>query len=211
MQSKKIVIGIITIFTVLILSACAGANEGENTETESNTEENVESNNDEMDMEESDTNEDMEGMDHSGMNHSSTGEVPEGLQEADNPTYEVGSQAIIESDHMQGMNGAEATIVGAYDTTVYTASYTPTTGGEPVENHKWVIHEEIEEAGDESFEPGTEVTLNADHMEGMNGATAVIDSAEETTVYMVDFVATDSGEEVKNHKWVTESELSPVE
>jgi len=150
-------------------------------------------------------------MDHSGMNHSSTGEIPEGLQEADNPSYEVGSQAIIESDHMPGMNGAEATIVGAYDTTVYTVSYTPTTGGEPVENHKWVIHEEIEEAGDEPFEPGTEVTLNADHMEGMNGATAVIDSAEETTVYMVDFIATDSGEEVKNHKWVTESELSPVE
>src|SRR5690625_7845663 len=83
---------------------------------------------------------------------------------------------------------------------VYTVSYTPTTGGETVENHKWVIHEEIEEAGDEPFEPGTEVTLNADHMEGMNGATAVIDSAEETTVYMVDFIATDSGEEVKNHK-----------
>src|SRR5699024_835444 len=210
MQSRKIVIGIITIFTVLILSACAGANEEENTETESNTEENV-ANNNEMDMEESDTNEDMEGMDHSGMNHSSTGEIPEGLQEADNPSYEVGSQAIIESDHMPGMNGAEATIVGAYDTTVYTVSYTPTTGGEPVENHKWVIHEEIEEAGDEPFEPGTEVTLSADHVEGMNGATAVIDSAEETTVYIVDFIATDSGEEVKNHKWVTESELSPVE
>src|SRR5699024_9603751 len=80
MQSRKIVIGIITIFTVLILSACAGANEEENTETESNTEENV-ANNNEMDMEESDTNEDMEGMDHSGMNHSSTGEIPEGLQE----------------------------------------------------------------------------------------------------------------------------------
>ncbi|MFD1849409.1 YdhK family protein [Oceanobacillus bengalensis] len=210
MQSRKIIIGIITIFTVLILSACAGANEEENTENESNSEENVESNNDEMDMEESDTNED-EGMDHSGMNHSSNGEVPEGLQEADNPTYQVGSQAIIESDHMSGMNGAEATIVGAYDTMVYTVSYTPTTGGEPIENHKWVIHEEIEEAGDEPFEPGTEVTLNADHMEGMDGATAVIDSAEETTVYMVDFINTDTGEEVKNHKWVTESELSPVE
>src|SRR5699024_6857140 len=162
MQSRKIVIGIIHIFKVYILSAFASANEEENTETESNTEENV-ANNNEMDMEESDTNEDMEGMDHSSMNHSSTGEIPEGLQEADNPSYEVGSQAIIESDHMPGMNGAEATIVGAYDTTVYTVSYTPTTGGEPVENHKWVIHEEIEEAGDEPFEPGTEVTLNADH------------------------------------------------
>ncbi|KKB35503.1 YdhK family protein [Bacillus thermotolerans] len=213
MQSRKIVIGIITIFTVLILSACTGANEEENTETESGTEENMDmkSNNNEMDMEESDTNEDMEGMDHSGMNHSSTGEVPEGLQKSDNPTYEVDSQAIIESDHMPGMKGAEATIVGAYDTTVYTVSYTPTTSGEPVENHKWVIHEEIEGAGEEPFEPGTEVTLNTDHMEGMNGADAVIDSAEETTVYMVDFVTTDTGDEVKNHKWVTESELSSVE
>lgn len=30
---------------------------------------------------------------------------------------------------MKGMNGAEATIVGAYDTTAYTVSYTPKTGG----------------------------------------------------------------------------------
>ncbi|MGV2448111.1 UNVERIFIED_CONTAM: DUF1541 domain-containing protein, partial [Bacillus sp. ATCC 13368] len=31
------------------------------------------------------------------------------------------------------------------------------------------------------------------------------------TVYMVDFTPTSGGEEVKNHKWVTESELSPAE
>lgn len=213
MKSRIFVTGLLTVFTVLFLAACTGTNEEENTETESGTEENMdmESSNDEMDMEESDTNEDMGGMDHSGMNHSSSGEVPEDLQEAENPTYEVGSQAIIESNHMPGMKGAEATIVGAYDTTVYTVTYTPTTGGELVEDHKWVIHEEIEGAGEEPFETGTEVILNADHMEGMNGANAVIDSAEETTVYMVDFVATDTGEEVKNHKWVTESELSSVE
>src|SRR5699024_12732383 len=146
-------------------------------------------------------------MEYSCMNHSMSCEIPQGLLVSDYPSYEVGIQAIIESDHMPGMNGAESTIVGAYDTTVYTVSYTPPTGGEPVENHKWVIHEEIEEAGDEPFETGTEVTLNADHMEGMNGATAVIDSAEETTVYMVDFIATDSGEEEKNHKWITERKL----
>ena len=45
-------------------------------------------------------------------------------------------------------------------------------------------------------------------MEGMDGATATIDSAEETTVYMVDFTTTDTDEAVTNHKWVTESELS---
>nr|WP_263324866.1 YdhK family protein [Neobacillus sp. Marseille-Q6967] len=146
---------------------------------------------------------------HSNMNHSGSGEVPEGLKESESPKFEAGSKAIIESDHMEGMKGEEATIVGAYDTTVYTISYTPTDGGERVENHKWVIHEEIENAGDEPFKPGDEVKINAAHMEGMDGAAAEIDSAEETTVYMVDFTTTD-GEEVTNHKWVTESELSPA-
>ncbi|MGB5945546.1 MAG: YdhK family protein [Paenisporosarcina sp.] len=142
------------------------------------------------------------------MNHSGSGEVPEGLKVEEKPTYEVGSQAIIETDHMEGMKGAEATIVEAFDTTVYAVSYTPTTGGEKVTNHKWVVHEEIEEAGDTPFEGGAEVTLMADHMKGMDGATAEINSAEKTTVYMVNYTSTTSGEEVTNHKWVTESELS---
>ena len=150
-------------------------------------------------------------MDHRNMNHSGSGEVPEGLKEAKNPTYGIGTQAVIDSDHMAGMKGATATIVGAYDTTVYTISYTPTTGGEEVKNHKWVIHEELQNPGAPPLQPGTEVVVNADHMEGMKGATAKIDSAEQTTVYMVDFTPTTGGEEVKNHKWVTESELSPVQ
>ncbi len=131
------------------------------------------------------------------------------MQEAENPTFEVGSQAIIETDHMEGMKGAEATIVGAYDTTAYAVTYTPTDGGEPVDNHKWVIHAELENPGDEPLETGDKATIAADHMEGMDGATATVDSTEETTVYMVDFVPTTGGEEVTNHKWVTESELSP--
>ncbi|PJH69236.1 hypothetical protein CVR96_27395, partial [Salmonella enterica subsp. enterica serovar Typhimurium] len=83
-----------------------------------------------------------------------------------------------------GMRGAEATITGAYDTTAYTVSFTPTTGGEPIEEHNWVLHEEllVEDPGDAPIEPGTEVTLNTDHMKGMNGAKAVIDAAEDTTV-----------------------------
>ena len=81
-------------------------------------------------------------------------------------------------------------------------------GGPEVKDHKWVIHEELKDAGKEPLEPGTQAVVNADHMEGMKGATAVIDSAEQTTVYMVDFTTT-TGEEVKNHKWVTESELAP--
>lgn len=141
---------------------------------------------------------------------SSSGDVPDKLEEAENPAFEIGSQAIIEADHMPGMKGALATIAGAYETTAYSVTYFPTTGEEPVKDHKWVIHEEIENAGEESLKPGTEVTLIADHMEGMDGAKAVIESAAETNVYMLDFTTTTS-EKVDNHKWIIESELAPIE
>lgn len=192
-KSKKIVMGFVSLVSAFTLSACAsdggGTSPGESMDMNSNSEESMD-------------------MDHSNMNHSSSGEVPEDLKVAENPTYEVGSQAIIESDHMEGMKGAEATIVGAYDTTAYAISYTPTTGGKRVENHKWVIQEEIKDAGDKILEPGTEVTIEATHMKGMDGATAKIDSSEKTTVYMIDYTPTTGGEKVTNHKWVTESELS---
>ncbi|AOH53475.1 YdhK family protein [Peribacillus muralis] len=145
------------------------------------------------------------------MDHSGSGEVPEGLTAAENPTYEVGSQVIINSGHMESMKGAKATIVGAYDTTAYSISYTPTTGGEKIENHKWIIQEEIKDAGEKTYEPGAEVKINSSHMKGMNGAVANIETAEKTTVYMVDFTPTSGGEKVKNHKWVTEGELSAAE
>ncbi|OXS77815.1 YdhK family protein [Domibacillus enclensis] len=192
---KKSVLGISFASFLLVLGAC-GNTDDENMGNTENTET--------MD-------ENMEGMDHGNMDMSTSGEVPEGLKTAESPTYEVGTSAMINADHMEGMNGAEARIVGAYDTTVYTVSYTPTTGGERVEDHKWVIHEELQDAGEAPLESGTEVTVNADHMEGMEGATAEIDSAEETTIYMVDYTPTTGGEKVINHQWVTESELSPVQ
>lgn len=149
-------------------------------------------------------------MNHSGtdMEHSSSDKLPAGLKEAKNPKFKVGSQAVILDDHMPGMKGAAATIVGAYDTVVYTVSYVPTTGGEKVANHKWVVQEEIMNAGDKPLAKGAEVTLMADHMPGMNEAKATIDSAQQTTVYVVDYTPTTGGAPVKNHKWVTESELS---
>lgn len=202
---KNIIMILFSIFTVFLLAACNGGTEDIN--PKENTGNETESNTTEEDESESDSNGDM---DHSEMNMSGSGEVPEDLEEAETPTYEVGSQAIITAEHMEGMDGAEADIVGAYDTTVYTVSYTPTTGGEKVTDHKWVIHEELENPDEAPLSAGTEVTLNADHMEGMKGAVAEIDSAEETTVYMVDFVPTTGGEEVTNHKWVTENELAPV-
>jgi len=149
-----------------------------------------------------------EEMDHSTMKHSSSGEVPPTLKIAESPKFPVGSTAIITEGHMPGMAGAEATIVGAYDTTAYIISYEPTTGGKKVENHKWVIHEELVNPGEAPLAPGTEVKTDAAHMEGMENATVRIDKAIQTTVYMIDFPLTTTGEEMKNHKWVTEDELA---
>ncbi|MBN8199936.1 MULTISPECIES: YdhK family protein [Bacillaceae] len=198
LTSKKFAIWFVSLAAALTLTACGGNDENAGQEGTSN--------------EESTTNNESSGHsgDHSGMDHSGSGEVPEGIKEAENPKYEVGSKVFITEGHMEGMEGAEATITGAYDTTVYTVSYTPTTGGKKVENHKWVVHEEIAEAGEEPFKEGDEVKINASHMEGMEGAAAVIDSVQKTTVYTVDFTTAD-GQEVKNHMWVTENELSPSE
>ena len=206
-NSKQSILFILLASLLLVLGACSSTeNETQNTNEKTENTNQGTTTNEEENEESSNGEEEMDGMDHSG-----SSEVPEGLAEAENPTYPVGSKATINASHMPGMNGAEATISGSFDTTVYTVTYTPTTGGEPVEDHKWVIHEEIENAGDESFQTGDEVVLNAEHMEGMKGATAAIDSAEQTTVYMVDYTDTETGEKVTYHKWVTENELSPVE
>jgi hypothetical protein len=145
------------------------------------------------------------------MVHDDSGVIPEGLMEAENPTYKVGDSVIMQAGHMEGMEGAEATIIGAFDTVAYEVSYDPTNGDPRVENHQWVIQEEIMDAGTDPLGVGSEVMLEAEHTEGMSGATATIDAAETTTVYMVDYIDTVTGETIKNHKWVTESELSPIE
>ncbi len=57
-------------------------------------------------------------------------------------------------------------------------SYTPETGGKRVEDHKWVIQEELKGAGDKTLKPGDKAVIEASHMKGMKGAEAVIDSAK---------------------------------
>ncbi|MGC3955499.1 MAG: YdhK family protein [Propionicimonas sp.] len=137
------------------------------------------------------------------------GPVPAGMTAATNPTYPVGSTVKLTTDHMPGMAGATATVVGAYDTFTYAVNYTPTTGGDPVTDHRWVVQEELDHAGSERLADGTEVTLLAGHMAGMNGARATIASSSDETVYVVDYEA--DGMTMTNHKWVVESEMAPAE
>ena len=146
---------------------------------------------------------------HGGMDHPADGgPVPEGMTEATDPAYPVGTEVTLAADHMEGMDGATATIVGAYDTYTYSVDYTPTTGGDPITDHRWVVQEELADAGDERLADGTEVTLDAAHMDGMDGATATVASSTEETVYVVDFEA--GGMTMTNHKWVVESEIKPA-
>jgi hypothetical protein len=110
---------------------------------------------------------------------------------------------------MDGMKDAPATVVGAYDTTVYQVDYTPTTGGERVTNHKWVVQEELDVPSSEPLKVGDTATITADHMEGMEGAEATISGVTDQTVYMVDYES--DGMTMKNHKWVTEDEMKSAE
>lgn len=135
------------------------------------------------------------------------GPAPAGIADATNPTYPVGTEVTLTADHMPGMDGATATISGAYDTTAYAVSYTPTDGGDPVTNHKWVVHEELEGVGDTPLSAGDTAVMTADHMAGMEGAEATIGSATDETVYMVDIESPEMT--MKRHKWVVESEIQP--
>ncbi len=149
-------------------------------------------------------------MDHSQMEHPMDGgPAPVGIKEARNPTYPVGTEVTLTADHMMGMNGAKATISGAFETFTYSVNYTPLDGGDEVEDHRWVVQEELENAGSGRFADGSEVTLLAEHMNGMRGAKATIAHSTDETVYMVDYEA--DGMNMTNHKWVTESEIQPAQ
>ena len=144
-----------------------------------------------------------------GMEHPMDGgPAPEGIEKAASPKYPAGTEVTLTADHMEGMDGANATIVGAFDTYTYAVNFTPTTGGDPIKDHKWVVQEEIKDAGDQRLADGTEVTLEAEHMEGMKGAQATIASSTDETVYMVDYES--DGMTMTNHKWVVESEIKPA-
>ena len=142
------------------------------------------------------------------MHHGDGGPVPVGMKPAAHPTYPVGSTVILTANHMAGMNGARATVVGAYSTFTYAVNYTPTTGGPAVKDHKWVVQQEIKNAGTGRLADGTKVVLTADHMPGMKGATATIASSTDQTVYVVDYTA--GGMTMKNHKWVVQDEMKPA-
>jgi hypothetical protein len=156
-----------------------------------------------MKHEDSDSGKDSSG--HEGMHHKDGGAPPKGIKKTSDPKFDVGDEVVLTAGHMPGMKNAPAKVTGAFDTTAYEISYTPTNGGKPVKNHKWVVHEELEKPSEAPLKDGTQITVNADHMPGMKGATATIDSSSDETVYMVDV----NGKDMRmiNHKWMVGSEM----
>ncbi|MGK4188302.1 YdhK family protein [Rothia koreensis] len=140
-----------------------------------------------------------------GMHDMDGGPAPAGLASAENPRFPVGSHVILTADHMSGMKDAEAEITGAFATNTYAVDYQPTDGGSMVKDHKWVVQQELQDAGSERLPDGTPVTIEADHMKGMAGAKGNIASSTDQTVYMVTY--TSDGMTMTNHKWVVEDEL----
>jgi len=137
-NKKKIIGGVITLSSLALLAACSPQDSENQESVDTSVQSSIpaaESSSESQMMSES------EGMD--GMMHDDSGEIPEGLQEAENPTYPVGDTVTIQTDHMAGMEGATATIDSAEETTVYMLDYQPTDGGEMVKNHKWVTEDEL--------------------------------------------------------------------
>src|SRR4051794_14418023 len=100
MKSNKLLIGMVSLVLMFMLAACSNNSNDKSKDKNSNSKhENMKMDNKNSKM---DKNMDMGNMEHSG-----SGEVPKGLKKAENPTYKVGSQAMVKSEHMEGMNGAE--------------------------------------------------------------------------------------------------------
>ena len=199
-MKRTIAFTALALASILALSACGEAgNEDTNDATATATATQTTT-----DMAEPTANDDHGGHDHPA----DGGAPPAGITQAEDPTYPVGAKVILAADHMPGMDGAEATISGAFDTTTYSVSYIPTDGGDPVIDHRWVVHEELVDPGQAPLPDGAEVILDAEHMSGMQGAEATIDYSTDETVYMVDLTV--DGTTMTNHKWVTESEIQPA-
>uniref|UniRef100_UPI00403F16CB DUF1541 domain-containing protein n=1 Tax=Candidatus Enterococcus willemsii TaxID=1857215 RepID=UPI00403F16CB len=143
---------------------------------------------------------------HHMMHHDESGHLPKGIKEATEAKYPVGTRVKLLTDHMSDMLDAEAVVVGVYDTTVYSVTYNDTESGELVEDHKWVVDGEVSYEG--SVGIGDEVTIQATHMAGMNGAKGQIVRVTHEPVYMVDYYSSDHKRWVKNHQWVVESEVT---
>lgn len=124
-MKRSITLAALVLTSTLALTACSDATDNsDDADTTSTTTATAETN--ETHQEDTTTADE----EHGGHDHPADGGAPPaGIEEAEDPTYPVGTEVILTADHMPGMDGATATISGAFDTTTYSVSYTPAEGG----------------------------------------------------------------------------------
>ncbi|MDN4492017.1 YdhK family protein [Ureibacillus aquaedulcis] len=203
-MDSKLLLVTMTLLSVLLLSACGWGDSDNDEPTEAGADVTNNLNGTDKQVNEEETEPANEHAGHS------EGVMPEGLKESENPKFPVGSRVVVNASHTDGMEGAMATVKGAYDTTVYSVSYTPTNGDPFEENHKWFVEGEISGVDDGEIGVGSDVIINIEHQDGMQGAEGSVDTVEDTTVYVVDYTNS-LGETVTNHLWLKESELQTEE
>ncbi|TPR23364.1 DUF1541 domain-containing protein [Apilactobacillus timberlakei] len=131
--------------------------------------------------------------------------MPKGLKKDTHAKFHVGEKVILKADHMKGMKNAKATVAGVYKTKLYKIDFKPTNGSKEVKNHKWVVASELSAKG--TLKAGKSVTVKADHMYGMKGAKGKIILINKGPAYTVNFKDKQTGMNIKNHKWLVQSEL----
>lgn len=133
------------------------------------------------------------------------GPAPKGMKPSREAKFANGSKVKILTDHMDGLKDAKGTVVASFDTTIYAVDYIGTDGMK-VHDHKWVVHEELDNPKSQPLPNGAKIRIKADHMPGMRNATGRVAFSTTEPVYQVNYEA--DGKVYKNHKWVTESEIT---
>ncbi len=131
---------------------------------------------------------------------------PNNLIATSKGSFKKGDQVTLLASHMAGMKGATATIAGVFDTKLYEINYKPTNGKPEVKDHKWIVGPEIK-GNKTNYKVGDHIKITASHMAGMKGASGKIVKVHSGPAYMVNYQPTNGMVEVKNHKWVSQSEM----
>lgn len=205
-MTNKLIFGALSLLLIIFLSACGTKN---NETNEANNRNSTAKSGTDVTNEITNTNENekvgLDSLNSTADKAPAPLEIPEGMKEAKNPKFKVGDQVVINAEHKEGMKGSTGTVNGAFDTIVYSVSYTPIQGDYPEENHKWVVQEELKGLDEKMLVPGSEVILETNQEDGMLGAQGKIDTAEQTVVYMVEYISANG---TSYRKWFKESELS---
>src|SRR5699024_3370077 len=100
-MKRTISLAALTLTSALALTACGDATESDTADATTTAETTT-------DEHQTTTEATEDGGNHADMHPADGGPPPAGIEEAENPTYPVGTEVTLTADHMPGMDGAPA-------------------------------------------------------------------------------------------------------